>query len=55
MTKKRFEALAREIAEIEDMTARKLAARAVMRACVQFNPNFNRAVFLTKCGLLIEL
>lgn len=52
MTKKHFKALAREIAEIEDMTARKIAALAVARACAQFNPAFNRDLFLIACEVI---
>ncbi|MDI3304627.1 MAG: hypothetical protein QJR04_25095 [Burkholderia multivorans] len=52
MTKKHFEALAREIAAIENEYARHAAALAVMRACMQFNPNFDCARFLSACKVV---
>ncbi|QYD70116.1 hypothetical protein KZJ38_07350 [Paraburkholderia edwinii] len=49
MTKKHFEALAREIAKIHDANARREAAIAVARVCHEFNPTFNIARFYAAC------
>ena len=52
MTRKHFEALAAEIRQIPDKVAREQAARAVARACRQFNPNFDMSRFLAACDVL---
>lgn len=49
MTKKHFIALAREIAEIRDDTARRAAANAVAEACRTQSYKFDRERFLTAC------
>lgn len=51
MTRKHFVALADEIANISDDTARLAAARAVARACAKFNPDFDRGRFLKACNV----
>lgn len=51
MTKKHFEALAREIAKIEDQAARESAALAVVRAVAEFNDRFNVGRFLRACNV----
>jgi len=51
MTRKHFVALASEIASINDDLSRRAAAFAVARACAKFNQNFDRARFLSACGI----
>lgn len=53
MTKKHFEALAREIAAIKHELSRSAAATAVARVCVQFNPSFDIARFYAACGVSV--
>lgn len=52
MTRKHFQALADEIANISDDTARLAAARAVARACAKFNPAFDMARFFAACNVV---
>lgn len=52
MTKKHFIALAAEIAAIQNVEARQLAAEAVARVAGRFNPNFNLDRFMTACNAL---
>jgi hypothetical protein len=49
MSRQHFEALAREIATIADLAARRAAAEAVARAAAQFNASFNKARFFKSC------
>ena len=51
MSKKHFEAMAKEISYISDSTACKLAALAVANAAGRFNNNFDRFRFYTACGV----
>lgn len=52
MTKKHFIALAREIAQSSRTTEDRLfAAMVVIRVAEADNPRFDRARFLTACGL----
>lgn len=51
MTKRHFQALADEIANISDDTARLAAARAVARACARFNSAFDRGRFFRACNV----
>jgi hypothetical protein len=51
MTRKHFEALAREVSAIKDANARFAAAHAVLRAVRQFNANFRSDTFLSACGV----
>ena len=51
MSRKHFQALADEIARIEDSAARIQAANAVARACRAMNPNFNYERFMRACGI----
>ena len=53
MTRKHFEALAAEIAKIEDKAAREQAAVAVVNACEKFNPNFDRTRFYATCNVAV--
>lgn len=51
MTRKHFEILAKQIAMIDDLTARNEAYLAVARAGWRLNPRFNAAKFKEACGL----
>lgn len=51
MTRQHFKALADEIANISDDTARLAAACAVARVCAKFNSNFNRDRFFAACNV----
>ena len=52
MTKKHFEAFAREIAESDNSPeTRMFAAMVVIRVAQEFNPRFDRERFLKACGL----
>lgn len=52
MTKKHFEAFAREIAESnQDQIPKMFAAMVVIRVAQQDNPRFDRERFLKACGL----
>lgn len=52
MTKKHFEAFAREIAASDNGGAAKMfAALVVIRVAQQDNPRFDRERFLKACGL----
>ena len=52
MTKKHFIALAREIAQSNNgIEAKMFAAMVVVRVAQLDNPRFDRARFLTACGL----
>lgn len=50
MTKKHFEALAREIVKIENDMARAAACNAVINVAEQFNPRFDWEKFCRACG-----
>ena len=51
MTRKHFEALAKEIKAIGPMGARQFAARAVCKAARRFNDLFDTKRFMLACGL----
>ena len=51
MTKKHFEALARQISNILDPHVRLNAAVAVAAACRECNPRFNIVRFYVACGV----
>lgn len=51
MSKKHFEALAKRIAQIADLEARRQAAEAVADVAATMNGQFDRARFLAACGL----
>lgn len=51
MSRKHFQALADEIARIEDIACRIQAANAVARACRAMNPNFDNSRFMRACGV----
>ena len=51
MSRKHFQASADEIRFISDLTARKIAARAVASACARSNNRFNYERFYTACGV----
>ena len=54
MSKKHFEALAAQIALIEDIKARLDAAEAVAKVCQQFNSCFDSTRFFLACGIDIR-
>lgn len=49
MSRKHFQLLADEIAQIVDLAQRTAAAIAVANACAQANPRFDRDRFMTAC------
>jgi hypothetical protein len=51
MTKKHFEAIAAEIANLIDAQTRLNAAVAVANAAVKFNPRFDVNRFFHACGV----
>jgi hypothetical protein len=53
MTRKHFQAIADEIARIENLTCRIEAAHAVARAVKQFNPAFDVTKFYHACDVVV--
>ncbi len=51
MTKKHFIALAGAIREISNPQERERAAQAIANVCASQNSNFDRARFLSACGV----
>ena len=49
MSKKHFISLANEISKIQDVAARREAAKAVARASAEHNPRFDTERFLEAC------
>jgi len=49
MSRQHYQALASQIALIQDQASREAAFRAVAQACELFNPRFDRRIFAAAC------
>lgn len=51
MSAKQFNLMAQRLTQITSVSARRIAAEAFADVAAQSNARFNRAMFLTACGL----
>ena len=54
LTRKEFQALAKDVATIVDTYARTQAAIDAAKVCAKFNPRFDYGRFYQACGVVVS-